>query len=709
MRRTEAGADDGVGAYAFCIMKLAASVSALFRTTYPHGKYRPDIDGLRALAVLAVIAYHYFPTRLPGGFIGVDIFFVLSGYLITGILAHSFEGHPFGYTLWHFYQHRIRRIFPAVAIMLTLLLIAGWLLLFPDEYEALAKHVVAGAGFAENLLLWHEAGYFDASAIQKPLLHFWSLAVEEQFYIFWPFVLWFAIRRKWPLLNTIAVIIVISMVLNVWTVWKGDTTSAFYLPMMRTWELMAGAWLAIAHREGTLPDLPQWAVSQLAWLGLLLIIVGFAVIRPTGPFPGFLAILPVLGCALIVHAGPQSVLNRVFLSWRPAVWIGLISYPLYLWHWALWSMMNKVLGPAEPMVTRNRKIGLIILSILLAWMTYQWVEKPIRARGKVAAVFALLVLMATIGVCGIAVYELNGITVRPGTLVPINAASTYLKSIRFPSQEPKCHRSWLHGSKDWQTHWYCTLGDTSSSHWIAGIGDSHEMHLIPAINKYAKSHGLRFISGSGNLCNVFFGVTAIYPYDIANDAELCSIIRSGMYRMAMHDKPELIIIGGLWSQHVGFTRYPDDTIEKGGVSAFEYGLIQTAKRYEAIGVKLLIIKDTPPQPNGIPLSVLRQLPSVVLRSTEQTDRILNVHATTPQQNAKYQAVANRAIDRVSKMFPNTVYTVDASQGLCRETHCLVAADGRFLYKDNTHLSPAGARFDYGVIASGINNALNGRH
>jgi len=324
---------------------------------------------MRALAVLAVVAYHYSPANFPGGFIGVDIFFVISGYLITGILVRGVEDREFssyGELLSDFYQRRVRRIFPSLILVLAFCLVAGWLVLFSSEYARLGKYVAAGAGYVENFVLWHEAGYFDHSAITKPLLHLWSLAVEEQFYIFWPLVLWVVSRRRWRLLTSITAIAAITFALNVLLVFTGHKTQAFYSPITRTWELMTGAWLAVAHRRNV-KWLTRYSEPQ-SWAGLLLIVIGFVFIRPTSAFPGLWALLPVIGSALLINAGSSACLNACALSWRPAVWVGLISYPLYLWHWMLLSLTVTVFGDSNVAFRHESRVVLFIVSVLLAWL-----------------------------------------------------------------------------------------------------------------------------------------------------------------------------------------------------------------------------------------------------------------------------------------------------------------------------------------------------
>jgi len=220
-------------------------------------KYRPDIDGLRAVAVLAVIAFHAFPNRLPGGFIGVDIFFVISGFLISTILFEKIEKQTFSFS--EFYSRRIRRIFPALVLVLMASLSFGWFVLISDELNQLGKHVAAGAAFVSNFVLWGEAGYFDNSAESKPLLHLWSLGVEEQFYIFWPLILCIAAKLRSNLLVITVVIAVISFILNIFGV-KPDPVATFYSPLTRFWELQCGsilAWLVLRKQSNFLAFLSK--------------------------------------------------------------------------------------------------------------------------------------------------------------------------------------------------------------------------------------------------------------------------------------------------------------------------------------------------------------------------------------------------------------------------------------------------------------------
>lgn len=291
-------------------------------------KYRADIDGLRALAILLVVIYHAFPKLLSGGFIGVDVFFVISGFLISTIIYEHLETNDFSFL--DFYLRRIRRIFPALLVVLIACFALGWFSLLADEYKQLGKHIAGGAGFISNLVLWNESGYFDKASHSKPLLHLWSLGVEEQFYFLWPIIIFAVWRYKINLLAVAISIFVISFALNIYQIYYLDNlANTFYLPHTRFWELMAGAILAKYSLNQNMRPQNNWS----SFIGLILILIGVATVNDQSLFPGYWALLPVIGAVLIINAGPKAWVNRMIFSNPILVWIGLISFPLYLWHW----------------------------------------------------------------------------------------------------------------------------------------------------------------------------------------------------------------------------------------------------------------------------------------------------------------------------------------------------------------------------------------
>lgn len=339
-----------------------------------HTKYRADIDGLRAVAILVVILFHAFPEVLPGGFIGVDIFFVISGFLISTIIFSSLEKDCFSFG--EFYLRRIRRLFPALIVVLIACLIFGWVVLFPDEYGQLGKHTAAAVAFLQNIVLLRESGYFDSTALTKPLLHFWSLAVEEQFYICWPLLLVLVYQRNWRFSRLTVVIAALSFAVNIYLLSSGRPLSAFYFPFSRFWELMAGGLLAsvLLHRPQLIEKYPN--VQSL--LGFTLLGSGLFFLNKEKNFPGFWALLPATGTFFILSAGSAAWLNHKLLANKCMVGIGLISYPLYLWHWPLLSFLFILEGKTSV----GLRLAAISSAAVLAWLTFAWVEKPLRTVKK---------------------------------------------------------------------------------------------------------------------------------------------------------------------------------------------------------------------------------------------------------------------------------------------------------------------------------------
>ena len=383
-------------------------------------KYRPDVDGLRAIAVLSVVAFHAAPGRLPGGFVGVDVFFVISGFLITAILFGGLQNDRFSFL--DFYRRRIKRIFPALLMVLGATLTIGYWVLADDEMRELAKHVAGGAGFIANFVLWSESGYFDHAAETKPFLHLWSLGIEEQFYIVWPPLLYFAWRRRLSLLLVTLVIAAASFALNVVEV-HGDPTAAFYSPLTRFWELLVGAGLTLAARsERHAIPVPSGVRREvIAVVGAILLGAAVALVDRDHSFPGWWALLPTIGTAFLIHAGPGAWLNRTILANRVLVWFGLISFPLYLWHWPLLSILRILEGAEVAQWKRALAVG---TSILLAWTSYRWLETPIRHGTSPRTVPLLAGLMAGAIFIGCFGYFGHGFDGRPSHPRVVNAGET---------------------------------------------------------------------------------------------------------------------------------------------------------------------------------------------------------------------------------------------------------------------------------------------
>jgi len=386
------------------------------RETLNHPRYRADIDGLRALAVLAVVGFHSFPEWIKGGFVGVDVFFVISGYLISGMIFESLDRGTFSFV--KFYARRIRRIFPALILVLLTGWIFGWMYLLPADFRQLGKHMLGGAGFAANFMFWKEAGYFDQVAAAKPLLHLWSLGIEEQFYISMPFLWYLAWRFHFGLGRLTLLLGAVSFALNLALI-HHDPVGVFYSPLTRIWEILLGSLLAsfAAGRGMAAPTrLKPWNAAipdnLKSLTGLLLVVMSVLLIHKQQAFPGWRALLPVLGTALLVAAGPHALLNRRVLANRLLVWLGLISYPLYLWHWLLLSLTSRYFPEGE--LDLEIRGAVVLLSIVLAVLTYLLIERPVRfaRRGKRWKTMLLCLAMLSTATVGLATWQHDGFKSR---------------------------------------------------------------------------------------------------------------------------------------------------------------------------------------------------------------------------------------------------------------------------------------------------------
>jgi peptidoglycan/LPS O-acetylase OafA/YrhL len=511
-----------------------------------HTQYRPDIDGLRAIAVIAVVLHHAMPASFRGGFIGVDVFFVISGYLISSIILTQLRDGCFSFA--NFYARRVRRIFPALTIVLLAAFALGLWWMTPLDLKNLGKHLLASSLFLSNVVFWREAGYFADASTVKPLLHLWSLAIEEQFYLVWPLALWALHRWRLNALRWVFGLLLLSWAFNMVLV-RADPTAAYYHPIGRFWELMVGAMLAAMHVHQTgwrgLLNFPGFASPQagqthlwrkhlIATAGLLLLAWGFASIHPERKFPGGWAILPALGTALIIAAGPRAWLNRQVLSLRPMVWLGLVSYPLYLWHWPLMALANlKAGGQASATLL----LSLAALSVLLAWATYRLAEMPLR-QGRWNARMASGLLAAGVvgtGVLGAWTWQQNGfderfppvvrdMTARGGSEV-ITEGWRYHDCILEPRVDPSAYKD------------FCI--EKGRRPLVFLWGDSHAASLYPGFKALQDSGRYTFGIGerAGAICPPILG-TNPRPMCLEQNASSMEAIRSA--------RPDIVILYAWW-------------------------------------------------------------------------------------------------------------------------------------------------------------------
>jgi len=465
-----------------------------------HPKYRSDIDGLRAVAVLAVVVFHAFPSILKGGFIGVDIFFVISGFLISSIIFDNLDRNRFSFI--EFYSRRIKRIFPALLIVLIACFVFGWLELTAPDFKRLGKHIGWGAGFLSNFVLLKESGYFDASADVKPLLHLWSLGIEEQFYIIWPLLIWGAWRLRFNRLLLLLIIGVASFALNIrMSHDQNEIARLYYSPQTRFWELLIGAALACVGSDKTLKKpicrVNAWLASMnvssarfanaRSFLGVCLLSAGLCWITNDKPFPGWYALLPTMGAALIISADMHAWINRHILANKVVVWFGLISFPLYLWHWPLLSFA-RILETDTPSV--GIRTALVGLSVALAWMTTSFIERPIRF-GKPASykTIALATAMIAIGLAGFYTFVNEGLPSRYG-----------VTALQMTPGRYEC--------EGLEKNSGCAFGNPNSNKLVIVWGDSHAEQYTNAL-RLALGDQYKFLAVTNGSC--FMGEKVVFP------------------------------------------------------------------------------------------------------------------------------------------------------------------------------------------------------
>ena len=647
--------------------------------------YRPDVDGLRAIAVLAVIGFHAFPKRIPGGFIGVDVFFVISGFLISGIILAELRRGTFSYL--EFYRRRIRRIFPALLLVLATSLIVGWFLLLPDDFKELGKESAASAAFGANLLFWSQSGYFDVSAAGKPLLHLWSLGVEEQFYIAWPLLLAWFYRRSARLLLILAGLMCASFALNI-ALMHEDPSASFYLPVTRFWELLAGALLACAAKEQNTSALRQHLTALhnnpfwreiLAWFGMVLMAPCLWLLTPTAAFPGWWAVLPVLG-TFCVLAARDSWLSRVLLSNRAMVFVGLISYPLYLWHWVALTFVHLRFQDGAGVAPTSQRLAAVGASFVLAWATYRLVERPIRFGAHPAiGSLTLLILMSVAGLSGLVVNLSDGGAWRyPPDIRPL-AAFDYDRARDETETAYRADRCFLGRTQTFsELAAECVDPPRGPAQLIVLWGDSHAAALYPGLKMLRDGSGsFRIAQFTASLCPPLLG-------ESFRRRPNCRDFNDSVIRRLAQLRPGTVMLMAHWRNYAA-----KDSDE----NPLDFdALAQTVARLRAIGVGRIIVIGSLPewsiaQPR-VSLCLWRDTGAAVYRSNAYLDPALaGVDAAV--QNAAVAAGATFLSPR---------------RALCNATGCLLSSSPRALSPlawDTGHLTIPGSELLMGLLSPDI--------
>ena len=458
-------------------------------------EYRPEIDGLRAIAVTAVVVFHAFPSLFPGGFLGVDVFFVISGYLVTGTILRDTKGNKFDISA--FYVRRIKRILPALIVTLCCVLISGWVLLRFSDFNQLAKHALAGASFSSNFLLQSESGYFDKSSELKPLLHLWSLAIEEQFYVVFPLFLALCLRffKSLKIIQFVLIAIMIGSFLYAFHQQYVDSTSAFYSPIARIWELLAGSVFAILARnqqsQGTRHREPR-KDNRIMIFGIGLILGSMLSIELDFIPEIICTVISLSGACLILSIRPKT--QAGFLTNPTLVFIGKMSFSLYLIHWPLLSFARIQNGQTTSIATR---IVCVASAALLSICSYFLVEKPFRNNNtqKPLALFVSLGLLFTVGVS--AFIAVNGVAPYKSSSKEESFVYGDLDHREFHGYisknfYPCLPQSVFDSSLSWDGFTRCNQSKAESPIDILLLGDSHAEHLFVGLAEQIPSRNIGY-------------------------------------------------------------------------------------------------------------------------------------------------------------------------------------------------------------------------
>lgn len=666
-------------------------------------KYRPDIDGLRAVAVLSVVLFHAGVPWLPGGFVGVDVFFVISGYLITRILVEEESaGH---YSIADFYVRRARRILPALYCVLAAVLLFGLLLLLPLELLGLSKSVLATTLFSSNFLFWRQSGYFDVSAELKPLLHTWSLAVEEQFYVLWPLLLVFFYRRGWSIPWATFALIGLSFALSCLFLPEKPSAVFFLLPG-RAWELLIGAWIATGCFDE--PKSRFWR-DCFSVVGVILLAGSVLLLSKALPFPGWNALFPCVGAVLIIAAGKGAVVNRYLLSARPLVFVGLVSYSFYLWHWPILSYVRILnLGLLPPLAAGIS----VVLSFLLATWSWRFVENRYRRAGRAGQKPAFVLFKYSIGglaLCLIAgaVVLLQGLPSRISiqAIDAQDAAHDFnetrgvcqlnMGQVRLPDLE-KCTSSRVGGG---------------AKKTLVVWGDSHAEAMIPGITVMPDLEEGRLFQTTKTSCPPLIGAVVVRG---GREYQECSQFNSEVIKfLRQRDDLTTIVLAARWPVYALETGFGVSENVAGAptysllaskeapfsasnsVEVFRASLGNTIDQLVRAGKKVIVVGAVPEMMFDVPSCVARKrmslLPAVDCGLPQGTvvERVGEVNSAIEDATRQYKALA---------VFP--------SQMLCREGYCRVESPTtEILYYDHNHLSTAGARYVFSNLRLKDSGAL----
>jgi len=624
---------------------------------------------------------------LPGGFLGVDVFFVISGYLISLILFREQAAGTFSFA--DFYARRVRRLFPALAVVLLVTIAFGAFALFADEYQRLGKHAALAIVFLLNFQLMGEAGYFDVASDSKPLLHLWSLSVEEQFYLVWPALLVVLGRIRWRIGLSIGVLLVSSFAFAIYLA-SSNLDALYFHPLVRFWELLLGAVLAYYHQRFGINALPPkidqlWMRHLLSCAGLAAIVSALFFTSSKANTPGAQTLIPLLGVTALIASGSSSVVSR-FFSLKPMIWIGLISYPLYLWHWPLLSYIRIMESGAPSKELLWMGAG---AAVLLAALTYRFIEQPLRHPHRVRSSLTVLgIAMVLLFFASFSAFASDAVPDRPAVRI-VEASEVQMK--REPATDETCRGLFPPGAAPV----YCRLHNPGKQ-MIGLIGDSHAHVLFPGVSEMAEKQGYGTLLLANSGCPPFMG--AVTGRNAA-ERQLCAQSIKTIVDAVLSDKRIVsVVIASRGPQYITGTgfgpveanyNYPPITTEpppvEGGKSnpgqIFAEGLLNTAMQLHQRGLRV---------------SYLLQVPELGVPARDCLGRPLTLSQQANKCTVKYEDYLRRMQSYRTQVLSLAAKTpllkiIDAEQVFCSADGCSGFIDKQLLYADDNHLSVAGSR------------------
>lgn len=627
-------------------------------------KYRAEIDGLRALAVVPVILFHAGFEVFSGGFVGVDVFFVISGYLITTILIEDIENQRF--SILNFYERRARRILPALFFVMLVCIPFAWAWMLPSQMEDFSQSIVAVSLFSSNILFWKESGYFDAAAEAKPLLHTWSLAVEEQYYLLFPIFLFFAWRfGKNSVLWMVVVLAAISLALSEWG-WRNNPIPNFYLAPTRAWELFAGSISAfIVLKRGVK------ASNVLSLLGLTGIMIAIFAYDESIPFPSSYALLPVLGVVLLILFADTNTLVAKILSTKIFVGIGLISYSAYLWHQPLFAFSRVYsLEPPSDLLM----LILSILSIILAVFSWRFVEKPFRIKSKMTKYkiywFSAIGLLLFVSF-GIGGHITGGFEFRFSKALIVQLNEFELD--KRPKQE--CSADFIETNLE-----KCLFGDINSPIRVIAIGDSHIGQWSDVLEELATANGIRIEVIAKSSCAI---AEIEYVYEaLGREYTECTIWRSSLIDYLQSEQPDVVLVQ---NSSMG---YINDQVS---IQDWANGLENVADKLSTIP-NVLWIQDNP------------RFSIDVGKCFERRLLFQEKNATCSESREKALSRSIRSTEQFVFGAYNNFAILDFSEFFCDNTTCEAVRNGIPLMSDTNHMSQSSVRELKGRLLAEINMA-----